>query len=329
MDVLDASGVKLSRKRERGCLVCGAPGRACAAGRLHPLEELVRVTGGIISDYLTDIDSSLIANLARESLIDEVSTTPKPGLVDREGCGSHTDMGLDEFVRSADALTPYFKDCTATGISGAALPRCELFAKIRARGIKAEAEMYAATGGVNTHKGIIFSMGILATAAGRLMGTDGRIPSTDDILTEAARIAEDGVSRDLESMSRSTAGGRAYLEEGERGIRGEVLDGFPSVKNIALPIYKKYLKDGKSKNDAGALTLLHLIANIYDTSIYNRGGSAGVAYAKERARALLSAGEPSMSDLRALGEDFTRRRLSPGGSADLLAITYFLSSLEE
>ena len=189
--------------------------------------------------------------------------------------------------------------------------------------------MYRATGGVNTHKGIIFSMGILACAAGRLITPSGDIPTTELILKEAAFISAATVSADLASTNASTAGGRAYVELGHRGIRGEVLDGFPSVRDIALPIYRKCLSEGKNKNDAGAFTLLHLIANIYDTCIFKRGGNEAVAYAKERAQALLAPGEPALAEIRALNGDFTERNLSPGGSADLLAITYFLSELED
>ena len=108
-----------------------------------------------------------------------------------------------------------------------------------------------------------------------------------------------------------------------------MLDGFPSVRDIALPSYRKYLSEGKNKNDAGAFALLHLIANIYDTCIFKRGGDEAVAYARERARALLLSGELTLAEVRALDDDFTKRNLSPGGSADLLAITYFLSELED
>lgn len=154
------------------------------------------------------------------------------------------------------------------------------------------------------------------------------IPSAELILSEAGKIAESAVKRDFEELDGSTAGGRLYLESGIRGIRGEAMDGFPSVKNIALPAYKSAISDRKNKNDAGALTLLHLIASVYDTSLYNRGGKEGVAYAQMRARELLSMGEPTLDEIRKLDVDFTEKNLSPGGCADLLAITYFITELE-
>lgn len=328
IDVLDTDGKKITRECERGCIVCGAAGRACAAGRLHPLSDIVNITDKMIRDFFADTDAQRIAELAKKSLIDEVYTHPKPGLVDTESRGSHTDMDVSHFEKSAEALTPYFAECVRAGIIHKDEPKEIFFNRIRRLGIEAEMKMYEATGGVNTHKGIIFSMGIITSAVGRLITQGGEIPSAELILSEAGKIAESAVKRDFEALDGSTAGGRLYLESGIRGIRGEAMDGFPSVKNIALPAYKSAISDGKNKNDAGALTLLHLIASVYDTSLYNRGGKEGVAYAQMRARELISRGEPALDEIRKLDVDFTEKNLSPGGCADLLAITYFLTELE-
>ncbi len=328
IDVLAADGKKASRPRERGCIVCGAPGRACAAGRLHPVSEITAVTARMMRDYFLDLDTKRVAFLAKNSLLQEVHTAPKPGLVDPTSRGSHTDMDVAAFARSAEALEPYFQKCAQTGAIFRDEPSETLFLRLRALGIEAERSMYAVTGGVNTHKGAIFSMGLLTAAIGKLLSPDGCLPSTDKILEEAASIARPAIERDLKNANGSTAGERAFLERGARGIRGEVQDGFPSVKKIAIPAYRKALRKGKSKNDAGVLALLHLIANVYDTNLYKRGGEAGVLYAQERARALLAVGDPAPQALQQMDADLSARNLSPGGCADLLAITYFLTELE-
>lgn len=328
IDVLDTDGCKLSRPTERGCLICGAPGRACAAGRLHPVTELVSVTNSLLTRYLTDLDAGRIAELARLSLLDEVYTTPKPGLVDKIGTGSHTDMDLSHFERSANALVPYFHRCVTIGADSREETYETTFHALREAGLFAEETMYAATGGVNTHKGAIFSMGILCGAIGRLINADGDLPQTDKILDEAARLSRPTLECDLEAIDGSTAGGRAYLEYGVRGIRGEVIDGFPSLKRIALPVYESAIKSGKNKNDAGVITLLHLIANVYDTNLYKRGGDEGVRFARDYARDLVDSGEPTDAALRQMDAEFRKRNLSPGGCADLLALTYFLSGLK-
>ncbi len=329
IDVIDAEGRKKARSTERGCLICGAPGRACAAGRLHPVSELISRTHTMMSDYFADLDAKHIAQIAKNSLLREVYTAPKPGLVDPLSRGSHTDMDVADFERSAKALEPYFFNCVKTGAAHKSEPPESTFPYLKSLGIEAEKSMYAATRGVNTHKGAIFSIGILAGAIGRLMTPEGYMPHTDEILSEAAKISCACVKRDFESIDKCTAGGRAYIECGIRGIRGEVIDGFPSIKGIAIPAYRAALARGKSKNDAGVLTLLHLIANVYDTNLYKRGGEAGMLYARDRARILLSSADPSLESIRQMDTELTQRNLSPGGCADLLAATYFLTELED
>ena len=172
-------------------------------------------------------------------------------------------------------------------------------------------------------------MGVILGALGRLWKVECPYPCVSDILNECSKLTKKAVEKDLENIDGSTAGGRLYLLNGNKGIRGETQNGFPSVKNIALPAYKAALNSGKNENDAGIYALLHLIANIYDTSIYNRGGEDGVKYARERARDLLIKKDLEYADLVDMDKDFINRNLSPGGSADLLAITYFLADLEK
>ena len=131
-----------------------------------------------------------------------------------------------------------------------------------------------------------------------------------------------------EKANGKTAGEIAYIKYGARGIRGEAIDGFPTLKAIAIPVYKRALEK-ENKNDAGVITLLHLIANIYDTCLYKRGGNEGVAYARSYAGALTSKRNITLDDVRRMDADFIEKNLSPGGSADLLALTYFLSELSE
>ena len=97
-----------------------------------------------------------------------------------------------------------------------------------------------------------------------------------------------------------------------------------NIKNIKINVLK-----GKNKNDAGVLTLLHLIAKVYDTNLYKRGGVEGVFFAQDCARKLLLSGDPTVETVRKMDAELTERNLSPGGCADLLAVTYFLTELEE
>lgn len=326
MDVLDTDGTKTERGTVRGCIVCGAPGRGCAARRRHTVAELQRVTREIITDHFFLADSGRIAESATDSLLAEVFTTPKPGLVDRRNNGSHTDMTVETFEKSARALTPYFRRCVGIGRETAGQSPSDTFRLLREAGLAAEGTMYRVTGGVNTHKGAIYSMGVLCGAAGRLWAPETPVPELRRILSVCSDMTRDAVQQDLSSIGNTTAGGRLYREQGLTGIRGEVAAGFPSVKNIGLPVYRKALDSGLSANDAGAVTLLHLIAGVQDTNLYHRGGREGARFAADGAKRLLEASAfPSKEQIEQLDDAFIARRLSPGGCADLLAVTYFLA----
>ena len=328
MDVLDTDGKKLERSNMRGCIVCGAAGRGCSARRLHSLTRLQGTMHEIMREHFEKYDKEKTASLAVESLIAEARTTPKPGLVDMRNNGSHTDMSIDTFIKSANALKPYFYTCIEIGQKSAGSPAEETFPTLREAGIAAEKVMYNTTGGANTHKGAIYSMGILCAAFGRLWTPQLPVTDVKKLLSECAKIVSRSTKEDFRNMDTSTAGGRLYLEYGLTGIRGEVAAGFPSVQKFGLPKYKKALEEGLCHNDAGAVTLLNLVANVEDTNLYHRGGKEGRQYAARQAQMLLEILPcPTAKKIEAVDDAFIEKNLSPGGSADLLAITYFLHNL--
>lgn len=330
MDVIDTSFKKLTRPVERGCIVCGTAGRYCAASRAHSADVVAAKMNEIMIDELFLHDSRFIADLVRKSLIDEVYTTPKPGLVDRRNNGSHNDMTIETFEASANSLLDYFKECVTIGRNTALIAYYDSFVLLREAGISAEDCMYNATGGVNTHKGAIFSFGLLCCAIGRLWTPEIPFSQTNTILSEAANLAKVAFVSDLVSPNGETAGERMYLERKSLGIRGEAASGFASVKNIALPIFRQFINDGLSKNDAGVMALIHLIGSIDDSAIYNRGGIEGLEFAKSYARGIIENRMMlNVYEIEKMDEVFIQRNLSAGGSADLLAVTYFLYELEK
>ncbi|HSK68925.1 MAG TPA: citrate lyase holo-[acyl-carrier protein] synthase, partial [Candidatus Limnocylindria bacterium] len=171
-DVLRADGEKVSRAEiglpPRRCLVCGGPAAPCAAGRRHPAAEVFQKALDIIRAHFAAKFADDTASLAVRALLYELAVTPKPGLVDRANSGSHPDMDFFHFTASAAALFPYFRTCAALGMEHGATAEC--FARLTTEGALAEGAMLRATGGVNTHKGAIFTLGILCAAAGSLHG---------------------------------------------------------------------------------------------------------------------------------------------------------------
>ncbi|MDO4572555.1 MAG: GNAT family N-acetyltransferase [Clostridia bacterium] len=262
----------------------------------------------------------LIGRLAVEALTAEAEATPKPGLVDQNNGGAHEDMNLPLLKRSAAALGPFFARFAALGQAEAGLPLEGRLAPLRASGMEAERAMLAASGGVNTHRGAIFTLGMLCYLA-------GRGPSTEPagLCAAAARLCA-GLTAELPEAA--SHGGRAWSAHGARGARGEAEDGYPTLLRVALPAYEGELARGATDNDALTWALMALIAATEDTNLLHRGGAAGAAYARQAAADFLAAYDPLRAGyaeaLRALDEDFISRRLSPGGAADLLAAARFL-----
>ena len=332
MDVLRRDGTKLDREEvgggDRRCIVCGAAGRGCASRRLHTVPELQRATSRIMADHFAAADRAAIGALATQALTDEVNTTPKPGLVDRANSGSHRDMDLRTFEASIDALAPYWERCVEIGQETAEDTPAGTFARLRQTGIQAEKAMLCATGGVNTHKGAIFTLGAVCGAAGRLWRPEGPCRDAGRLLEECAALVRDAVASDLAAARELPEEERSYRRYGLPGIRGEAAAGLPGVAEVALPAFETALEAGRSRNDAGVIALLHLIARGTDTNMIARGGPEEAEAAARRVRELLERSPmPDMEAVARLDEDFITRNLSPGGCADLLAATYFLHDL--
>ena len=333
MDVLDAGGQKLDRAEPRSCIVCGAAGRSCASRRLHSVAQLQSAVNRLMEDFFLEEDSALLSTLITNALKEEVETTPKPGLVDSDNNGSHQDMTLSTFLASADALKWFWSRCFVLGHASSTLTPEESFRLLRVEGRRAEDAMYAATGGVNTHKGAIFTFGCISGALGRLWDGSGLCRDLDHIVNECRRMSQAPLEAELDSIRERnkpvTAGERLFLSLGLTGIRGELASGLTGVFLVALPAFEEALAAGYSRNDAGAIALLHLIARGGDTNMIMRGGPVLAAAASEEAASLLRRRSfPTMEEIRSMDRQFISKNLSPGGCADLLAVTYFIQDLK-
>ncbi|QIK56926.1 triphosphoribosyl-dephospho-CoA synthase CitG [Erysipelothrix sp. HDW6A] len=253
-----------------------------------------------------------IVDLAIQALLDEASLEPKPGLVDPLDAGSHTDMNYDDFVASAYALKQSFENYLLQGLSFNGNQK-ELFNSIRSIGMDAEHDMYQVTNNVNTHKGANFLFGIILSAIGY-----GNYPKLDTLITIIQEMTEGLVYEELEKNEKpKTYGEILYHEHGIKGIRGEVEEGLPTVMNHSLPIMMQDKPTDLKVKEA----LLKLIEQNVDTNMLKRGGIEGLELGQE----LASSKYLDINDhLSKMNRVFKKHNLSPGGSADLLAVTIFL-----
>ena len=334
MDVLYPDGTKVERTElglpSRKCLICGKPAKECSRSRAHTVADLQIRTREILEEAILNADVADLSAMAMRALLYEVSTTPKPGLVDRNNSGSHNDMDIFTFINSASALGPYFTDCYLVGKKTNSLDAATTFTRLRPLGKEAEGRMYAVTGGVNTHKGAIFSMGIICAALGRLDRADWK--NADRILDECAAMTNGLIEKDFAGVTAenaTTMGQKLYVNYGITGIRGQVAAGFPAVREAGLPCMRKSLAKGLNYNDAGCACLLSLMTSATDTNLIARSNMAVYEETIAKVKEVLADNPyPNQETLLALDQDFIEKNLSPGGSADLLAICYFLYFLE-
>jgi triphosphoribosyl-dephospho-CoA synthase len=249
------------------------------------------------------------------SLYDELALEPKPGLVSFADAGSHDDMDAGTFLRSLFALRHFFVRIAAQGAASVD------FAPLQALGIEAEARMLRATGGVNTHRGAIFTLGLLCAAAGALQA-EGR-PCT------AARLRETLLARWGDALAaratraRDTHGARAARAHGLRSAAEEAAQGLPTLFEHVLPALREARRAGADDRGAKLQALFTAMAEVDDTNLVHRGGLQGLLDARALARRFLAEGGGIGADAceRAsrVHAIFVARRLSPGGAADLLA----------
>ncbi|MBV8968676.1 MAG: triphosphoribosyl-dephospho-CoA synthase CitG [Verrucomicrobia bacterium] len=272
-----------------------------------------------------------VASCAAQALETEFMLTPKPGLVDQRNCGAHYDMDLATFLASAQAIAPWWLRFVEMGYACAKAPPVDFLGLVRPTGIGCEKAMLNATRGVNTHKGAVFALGLLCSAAGRLLG-QGIGLDRECLCSEVAQVCSGLVTRELSgTQAGNTAGERCFRRYGITGARGEAVSGYAAVRTVALPVYDGLRRQGVSESMALLQTLLHLMAVNSDTNLVSRGGLAGLNFVREYSRKLLGEGgvlaRDGLKKMEAFDAELVARRLSPGGSADLLAVTWFLSRL--
>lgn len=277
--------------------------------------------------------TELVGNLAYHAMMLEAHLTPKAGLVDCFSSGAHTDMDINTFIASSDALRPYMKKFVSTGMAFHHSSSSELLLPLREVGIEAEQAMFAATNNVNTHKGMIFTLGLICGSVGWLYERTASFTASqvrEVIRSCCTTIVHD----DLEEKTNNykTAGERIFHVYGLTGIRGEAALGYPTIFDFGLPIYQEYVNKGHSEEQALFKTLLSLMANNNDTNLVSRGGIEGLTFVQNEAQILLeTSAYPEFNYDVAISnfdQHLIEKNLSPGGSADLLAATWLLAQLD-
>lgn len=263
------------------------------------------------------LDFSL-AESAASALIAELEAYPKPGLVSPMDSGAHADMDFELMRLSANALLRPFAGISAAGREGGSFQGALI-----PLGLAAEQEMLRATGGVNTHRGAIFTLGMLVAALAR---TDCVARPTTPANVRATLLETWGKALQSHAASGDAIASHGALVRrttGVGGARAEAALGFPRIFETGVPAYREALASGLDPNAARIQILFVLMESAEDTNVLFRGGPEAAAFVRESAAEFLAAGGCTSAGWFARAEEihraFVRRNLSPGGCADLLS----------
>jgi triphosphoribosyl-dephospho-CoA synthase len=292
---------------------------------------------------------TILGALATQAMIAEAELTPKPGLVDRRGSGAHSDLSLAVMRKSAFAIEPFIRLMAVQSMNQH--PNPQLRATLAATGRAAERAMLQATDGSNTHKGAIWTLGLLAAAAainqpGRtkldaavIARTAAVIASFEDLDHEWTRRRPSAMAGKLrintnrDRLQLPSHGQIVAQRFGVTGARGEAMRGFPHIVELGLPMLRARRRAGVPEHIARLDALLAIMAELDDTCLLYRGGKEALQAAKEGATAVIDAGGAGsirgQKHLYALDKRLLDLGVSPGGSADLLAGTLFLDAIEK
>lgn len=325
IDVIDPQGRLLSRTEfaiaPRPCLICEDNAKNCARARKHSLNEIYAEMQQRVQTFYF---AEQIAERVYQALLKEVYLTPKPGLVDLRNNGSHKDMNVQTFEKSALTLRPFFAQFVLKGVQTATLPVSQILPQIRPLGLQAEQAMFQTTNNVNTHKGAIFAFGLVCTAIGRLFKQHIEI-NYQNICLLVSQFTQ-GLTEELQDYNLNkqiTAGIALYQKYGLKGARGEAESGFRTIHNIL----EKYETQQIEQNETWLQILLQIIAENDDTNVVHRGGMDALYFVKQEAKILLDKKSLNLNELFAFDDACIYKNISCGGSADLLALTIFLLGL--
>ncbi len=342
IDILDRHLQPVSSGRLKKCLLCEKPAIVCMRERNHSYEALREHIANGIRSYLAEKKRKhlcrKLAALALKAILYEISASPKPGLVGRFERGAHHDMDYFTFVDSTSVLAGYFEELALSGIEFEGEDLRQALPAIRAIGLRMEAAMFAETGGVNTQKGLIFLIGLALFAAARCVARDGFF-SACRCRNTIAGICANLVQTELATASgeEKTHGILCYQRYGLEGagVRKEAEDGLPSVFETGLPELTASLAGIGSAaaadiNRALLRTLLRLMTTTKDSNIVYRKDLETLQRVRRMAQHVLDAANAAEEAERYREMlDFCRREhISPGGSADLLALTVFIHFVE-
>lgn len=339
VDITDGNGNPVSSGKAKSCYFCEQHSAVyCMRKQTHDYSEMRSIIEKDVSSFLLERLKNRVGKdlsvFALKALLHEVSLSPKPGLVDRFSNGSHSDMDYATFLNSSAVLSVYFREIAEFGFSFSSAHIKDALPKLRQIGLQMEEDMFSETRGVNTHKGAIFLLGFsLFVSANQIKNHNFSYLSFVNQIKELnGSLVENELGKKLYS-SKKTHGEECFEKFGAKGkgIRGEIQSGLPCVFNYAIPVLSSHFDLMETETDAAiqkglTQTLLILIAYNNDSNILYRKGEKVLDELMAISQQAFNVFGTNTFDAKykQLIEYCDENQISPGGSADLLAVAYFI-----
>jgi holo-ACP synthase/triphosphoribosyl-dephospho-CoA synthase len=322
VDITDRAGLTVSSGKSKSCFYCNEhPADVCRIEKRHETEDVREfMFSGMKAYCLQQREITICRNLsslALQSILYEISLTPKPGLVDKFSNGAHTDMNYNTFLNSTAAISAFFNDMAKAGFAFAGSDMTKALPVIRNLGLRMEKSMYESTGNVNTQKGIIFLMGLSLFSSGFLFAQEDEF-NTEKFRTIVKDICKNLTYNEMERLDHppETHGERIYHKLKIAGARGEAENGFPAVFEAGLP---ELLKDAELNEQALHRAFLAIASINKDTNILHRSSPEVLDQFRKLSQTALET-----DNMDSLLEFCIRQGISPGGSADILAVSIYI-----
>jgi len=336
VDIFDASGKPVSSGKQKKCLICDKPANICRLEKNHSFDELRNFVFNRMNKFFFDRRKEQIVEFlslnAQKATLLEVSLTPKPGLVDFNDSGSHSDMNFNTFMVSSAAISVYWRELAGLGFYKYS-QLSEVLPEIREIGLKAEMKMFGQTNNVNTQKGLIFLLGLSVFAtAFSLKDNDNFNPEyiSEIIKNTTLNIVENEL---INNQNEFFSNGEKLFEKyglKAAGARFQAQKGLPLVFEIILPYLRENMPENylenKIETDKILLTaLLKIISKLDDTNVLHRNGIIIAEELKKFAKRVVD-GKMSYNKF---SEFCTENNISSGGAADILAVSLFFYFTEK
>ncbi|MEF9992395.1 MAG: triphosphoribosyl-dephospho-CoA synthase CitG [Romboutsia sp.] len=317
-------------KAPRKCFICDLDAKICSRAQNHSIDEIKDYFNEVYKKYL-EVEKKMnevsydISQLSMKAMISEVSTFPSFGLVSPISNGSHKDMDYYTFLDSTMAITPYLKQMAQIGYSYKDLEY--IFGAIRAIGVECEEKMFIATNNINTHKGMIFLMGVCISAVSKNLFEGNGFTNIQNIIKDMMK----DILSDFENISlkdKLTHGEKLYLEYGFTGIRGQVKDGISVVFDNIVP---KFENSNLSRNELYIQILINLMSIVDDSTVVYRQDIDTLRKVQNDAKELLKVKDKDRQYklVEDLEKEYIQKNISPGGCADLLAVSIFMIDIKK